>query len=155
MYLPTFFTVASSALGKTRNVNDMGKINLHETKDNILQSVDVLLRKYKIYPLHQHSQKKNLLSESRPFVGKSQYFNGINCGPMLAIAFLCWPKPPSWCVFMKALTLIYRYCSIFSSVHENIKLTILIWSIIWIITSQKKKQQKIWNLEFFWLYNQD
>ena len=46
----------------------------------------------------QSSQK--LLSESQPFGGKSQHYDGIKCGSILAI--LCWPKPLRRRAFMKA-----------------------------------------------------
>ena len=55
-----------------------------------------------------------LSSERGPFWGKSQNYNGFNCGPTSAIVFLCWPKPPCWCVFMKAvyLPLIFMVASL-------------------------------------------
>ena len=59
---------------------------------------------------------RKLLSEHRPFFLKSQHYNGINCGPTPAKAFLRWPKPPcfredcivhekaiNWSVWMKEI----------------------------------------------------
>ena len=64
------------------------------------------------YELNNHTQTKpsavcslhvNSWVNAGHFGEKSQHYNGINCGPMLAIVFLCRPKPLCRCVFMKAV----------------------------------------------------
>ena len=50
-----------------------------------------------------HSLHKNSWVNASHFLEKSQHYNGINCGPMLAIAILRWPKPPCQRVFVKAV----------------------------------------------------
>ena len=55
-----------------------------------------------VKPATSDSLHENSWVNAGHFWKKSQHYNGINCGPTLAIAILCWPKPPCQHVFVKA-----------------------------------------------------